>query len=404
MGYGPGRFLLVLMLSTWFLGGCTAGGPGPTPSPAPPGATEPLERTILHFMEDGATSVVVQVRWPGGEWSKAYGVRNLDTNDPARPQDRYAAASVTQSMVAAEVLKLVDEKRLELDGPVNADLARLVPALKPPGDVTVRELLNHTSGLPDFRDALYRELPVRDVLKTGLTSGQGLKLAAGIPWQSFNKGFFNYSESNYLALALLIEDRRGKPLPEVLQEDIFTVLGLGRTSLGKTSLGKPDRPTLDILHGYVTVGGSREDVTGAEYLVGSPAGGLVSTTADTNGFYRALLSGRLLPQALVAEMKNTGLGNHGLGLQRFSIGCASGYRFGQTGDVAGYLTSSVNSADGGTQVAMAMALPPMPADTDTAAVASRVGLYSSQMVSASQETLDKFCPDSGGGRPPSGRE
>ncbi|MFJ4207796.1 serine hydrolase domain-containing protein [Paenarthrobacter sp. NPDC089675] len=399
MGYGPGRFLLVLMLSTWFLGGCTAGAPGPTPSPAPPGTTEPLERTILHFMEEGATSVVVQVRWPGGEWSKAYGVRDLDTNDPARPQDRYTAASVTQSMVAAEVLKLVDEKRLELDRPVNADLARLVPALKPPGDVTVRELLNHTSGLPDFRDALYRDLPVRDVLEKQLTPGQGLMLAAKLPWQSFNKGFFNYSESNYLALGLLIEDVRGKPLAEVLQQDIFTALGLGRTSLGKQ-----DRQARDNLHGYVTVGASREDVTQAEYLVGSPAGGLVSTTADTNGFYRALLSGRLLPQPLLAEMKNTGLGSHGLGLQRFSISCASGYRFGQTGDVAGYLTSSVNSADGGTQVAMAMALPPMPADTDAAEVAGRVGLYSSQMVSASQETLDKFCPDSSGGRPSTGRE
>ncbi|MFJ4025955.1 serine hydrolase domain-containing protein [Paenarthrobacter sp. NPDC089989] len=381
------RLLLALCLSLWFLGGCTAGPPEPSPLPAPaPGTTDPLERTVLHFLEDGVTSVVVQVRWPGGEWSKAYGVRNLSTNDPARPLDRFAAGSVTKSMVAAEVLKLVAERRLSLDGPVNDALLRVAPELKPPGVVTVRELLNHTSGLPDFGHELLQSLSVRDALQSRVGMQEGLRLAAQLPWESFNKGFFNYSESNYLVLGLLIEDARSKPLGKVLQDDLFQPLGLARTSLAE-----PDRLARDNLHGYVLDGSDRVDVTQVESLVGSPAGGVVSTTADINDFYRSLLSGRVVSPGLVKEMKQTGLGNYGLGLQRFSVGCAADHRYGHTSSVPGYLSASISTDDGGSQVTIGLALPPLPADPDDAAVNRRVGLYSAQMVSAAQETLDHLC-------------
>jgi D-alanyl-D-alanine carboxypeptidase len=309
--------------------------------------------------------------------------------------DRFSAGTITQSMVAAEVLKLVDRKLLTLDQPVNAPLKRLVPALRPPGEVTVRELLNHTSGLPDFRGALQ----ANQAPEPGLTLVQGLGLAAGLPWEPFNKGFFNYSESNYLALGLLIEHVRSQPLQEVLREDLFTPLGLD-----KTSLGEPDRTVQDRLHGYVMAASARVDATHAGYIAGSPADGLVSTTADINKFYRRLLSGQFLPPGLLAAMEDTGLGSHGLGLQRFSIGCSAGYRFGQAGSVGGYLASSISSDDGASQVSMAVTLPPLPADVDAGAAASRAGLYASQMVSASQETLDKFCPYTAGSTSPTVRE
>ncbi|MFK0000899.1 serine hydrolase domain-containing protein [Paenarthrobacter sp. NPDC090522] len=380
-----GRFLLALCLSLWFLGGCTAGPPEPSPLPAPaPGTTDSLERTVLHFLEDGVTSVVVQVRWPGGEWSKAYGVRNLSTNDPARPLDRFPAGGLTQSMVAAEVLKLVDEHRLSLDGPINDALARVAPELKPPGVVTLRQLLNHTSGLPDFSDESFRGSRAGGTLQAHISSQDGLRLAARLPWESFNTGFFNYSESNYLALGLLIEDARSRPLDEILQNDLFRPMGME-----KTTLSGPDRGARDNLHGYVMDGNRQVDVTQADYLVGSPAGGVVSTTADINNFYRSLLSGRIASPGLVREMKETGNGNYGLGLQRFSIGCSGEHRYGSTGRVFGYLSASISSDDGGSQVTMGLALPPLPVDDPVAD--RRIGLYASQMVSAAQETLDHLC-------------
>ena len=144
--------------------------PGPAPSSvfATQAATDALEGRVQHFMEGGATSFVVQVRWPGGEWSKAYGVRNLDSKDPARPQDRVSVASITKSMVAVSVLKLVDEGLIGLDDPVNGVLESFRTTLRPPGPITVRQLLNHNSGMPDFGDSEYAG-PLKQVANTRLS-------------------------------------------------------------------------------------------------------------------------------------------------------------------------------------------------------------------------------------------
>jgi D-alanyl-D-alanine carboxypeptidase len=104
-------------------------------------------------MEGGATSFIVQLRCPGGEWPKAYGVRNLDSKDPAQPQDRVSIASITMSMVAVSVLKLVDQGLIGLDDLVNGILDSFRTTLRPPGPITVRQLLNHTSGMPHFVDS-----------------------------------------------------------------------------------------------------------------------------------------------------------------------------------------------------------------------------------------------------------
>ncbi|MDI2035680.1 serine hydrolase domain-containing protein [Paenarthrobacter nitroguajacolicus] len=386
MGKGRLGFLLVLMLSAWFLNGCTAGHPEPSPSPAEgPGPMESMVRTIDHFMADGVVSVVVQVRWPGGEWTNAYGGRSLDNDDPARTQDRFSAGSVTKSMVAAEVLKLVDEGRLSLDDPVEGTLRELAPMLHPPGHVSVRQLLNHTSGMPDFVAPLYTGRSLLSVEGTRLSMLEGLKLAATQAWESRNVGYFNYSNANYLALGLLIENLRHKPLAQALGADIFRPL-----SLDRTSLGEPDRTAGDNLHGYIADDAVEVDVTQAEGLVGSPASGIVSTTEDINDFYRALLGGRLVSAKSLSDMKMTGLGNYGLGLIRSGDGCSAGYRYGHSGDVFGYLTASITSDDGGSQVTMAVALPPLPAEGNTA-VERRVKLYAAQMQSAAQETLDRLC-------------
>jgi D-alanyl-D-alanine carboxypeptidase len=61
------------------------------------------------FMDQGAVAAVVQIRWPDGEWSRAYGVRDRDTKTPAQPTDRVQIASVTKTMTAVAVLKLVDD-------------------------------------------------------------------------------------------------------------------------------------------------------------------------------------------------------------------------------------------------------------------------------------------------------
>jgi D-alanyl-D-alanine carboxypeptidase len=349
--------------------------------------TASLERTIQHFMDVGAVSVVVQIRWPGGEWSKAYGVRSVDTEDRALPQDRFSIGDITESMVAVSVLKLVDDGLIGLDDPVNPVLESFTSTLHPPGPITVRQLLNHTSGLQDFGDERDAMGTPALVANTRFSMQQGLELAAKLPWISRRVGTFSDSSSNYLALGQLIEKLRGKPLGEVLRHDIFEPLKLDGTSFAVL-----DREAPDNLRAYILDGKASVDVTQAEYLFGSPAEGAVSTTGDINDFYRGLLSGRLLTRTGTDEMKKTSSARNGLGLFRWRDGCSSdGFRFGHSGKVYGYLTTSISSADGGSQLTMAMSLPLLQPESEAPYVGRVVGLYASQMESAAQETLDRLC-------------
>jgi hypothetical protein len=88
-------FAVVLAVS-----GCTYTTNDATPSPTSPNPLAPLEKQVQLFMDQGAVAAVVQVRWPEDEWSKAYGMRDLDSKTPAQPTDRVQVASVTKTMTA----------------------------------------------------------------------------------------------------------------------------------------------------------------------------------------------------------------------------------------------------------------------------------------------------------------
>ena len=381
---GAAVFSAVLVVG---VSGCVTAPPRPAPSSvfATQAATDSLERRVQHFMDGGATSFVAQVRWPGGEWSKAYGVRNMVSKDPAQPQDRVSIASITKSMVAVSVLKLVDQGLIGLDDPVNGVLESFRTTLRPPGPITVRQLLNHNSGMPDFGDSEYAAGPLKQVANTRLSMQRGLELAATLPWESKNVDRFAYSNSNYLALGQLIEKLRGRPVADVLNQDIFGPLGLQHTSLAE-----PDRGAPDNIHAYILDGGERVDVTQPEVLVGSPAAGVISTTQDVNNFYRALLRGQLLSPAMLEEMKKkTEFWDYGLGLRRFPDACSGDFRYGHPGSAFGYISISITSADGGSQITMTMTMPPRP--WNDPATARRVDLLETQMEQAAQETLDHLC-------------
>jgi D-alanyl-D-alanine carboxypeptidase len=113
------------------------------------------------FIDQGAVAVIADIRWPGGSWSRAYGVRDLDSNQPVQPDDFVSVASVTKSMTAVSVMKLVDEGLIGLDEPVNDILGSFTTVLRPPGPITVRQLLSHTSGMPTFQQV--NEKSIQDV-------------------------------------------------------------------------------------------------------------------------------------------------------------------------------------------------------------------------------------------------
>ncbi|NUS35268.1 MAG: beta-lactamase family protein [Pseudarthrobacter sp.] len=357
------------------------------PQPAEPAALEPLVQQIQLFLDQGAISAVVQVRWPGGEWSGAYGVRDLGSLAPARATDRVQIASVTKTMTAVAVLKLVDDHLIGLDDPVNDVIPEFKTALQPPGPITVRQLLSHTSGLPEVNDALPRDIDFRPMLSRTFTMEQGLRAAGKLPWPAFNVGLFHYSNTNYLALGLLVQGLRNKPFVQVMREDVFTPLGLKNTSLDRLDPG-----AADLLHGYVTLHGDRVDTTDNAFVAGSPASGAVSTVGDMNLFMAGLLQGRAVSATSLREMKTSpGFGPYGLGLWRFADQCSAASRQEGIGSFWDFQSVAVSSGDGRYQAAMTVTTPPMPSEFEDASTADRRDLLNGQIESTLNEALDRLC-------------
>lgn len=371
------------------LSACTGEIPAPPPSfGATPAPTDSLDFTMRSFMNQGALAVVAEVRWPGGTWSRAYGVRDLETGQPATTDDRVSVASVTKSMTAVAVLKLVDDGLIGLDDPVNGLLDSFATVLRPPGSITVRQLLAHTSGMPSFQEA--NEKSIDDVARAfseNMSTQRGLELTAALPWDAKDVGSFRYSDSNYLALGQLLEKLRGKPFAQVLRDDVINRLGLEDTSIDQAVRGEPD-----MIHGYITLRGERLDVTQPPADLGSPAFGAISTMHDVNDFFEALFRGDLVSDTAVKEMTTTGsFPYYGLGLWKWHQGCTEDHRYGGQGAFPSYRTTAISSTDGQQQATMMLVPPPIPTSLEDPASENKLRLWDGQMASALQETLDRLC-------------
>jgi D-alanyl-D-alanine carboxypeptidase len=336
---------------------------GCTPAPQPTGPRSPTTLNVTTSLDEfankmrdaGAPAVLVQAKMRGEEWSKAYGVRSLESEEPARISDRVWVGSVTKSFVAVSVLKLVAEGRLGLEDHVSQILPEVGSLLRPPEQVTVRQLLQHRSGMPDYVIPMLQQGSLREVFDTPLSHTERLALAGTQKWERKLAQGFEYSNSNYVALGMIVERLRARPIGDVLRTDIVEPLNLKGTAMTQSGPAPGD-----MVRGYITVFGERRDVSSIEMLVGSPDGGLISTVGDLNTFYSALLRGQLLPLALVAEMQSPLYARYGLGIGRWNDTCTNNFYYGHGGDLPGYGTFSVSSADGSRQVSMSLTHPPGP--------------------------------------------
>jgi D-alanyl-D-alanine carboxypeptidase len=107
-----------------------------------------------------------------------------------------------------------------------------------------------------------------------------------------------YSNTNYLALGLLVQALRYKPFVQVMREEVLEPFGLKNTSLDRLDLHETG-----LLHGYVALRGARVDITDNAFAAGSPAAGAVSTMADVNDFMAGLFQGRAVSAGSLREMK-----------------------------------------------------------------------------------------------------
>lgn len=157
---------------------------------------------------------------------------------------------------------------------------------------------------------------------------------------------FRYSNTNYIVIGLLIEHVTGRSYGTEIRDRILVPLGLTSTTVPGDDSGIP-HPALTA---YRTIDGERTEVTRMNPSLDWAAGEMLSTTADLERFFTALLSGRLTTAHTLAEMRRTvsmgGMGFHyGLGLQRFDPPCGDSV-WGHGGELLGYVSYAFRSDDG----------------------------------------------------------
>ncbi|NNJ12788.1 beta-lactamase family protein [Chloroflexales bacterium ZM16-3] len=288
---------LLMLLMLIALPTAPAAARSPTALPAASTLGPDLVADLDHLIEaaradTGAPGALIAVALPNGDvYRSARGVADSTTGTPLTPDARVRVGSITKPFVAAVALQLVQEGWLLLDHSV----AHWLPGLVPGGEqITVRQLLSHTSGVPDYLtdDLIARahqhpdhQWTPQELVAEALHHPQ--LFAPGAP------GRWAYSNTNYILLGLIIEQVTHHTLEQELQQRIITPLGLSGTALSP-----PSADPGDIAHGY----GGGEDRTALNMSVAWAAGGLSATVTDLTRFTQGLVWGALLQPATLNRM------------------------------------------------------------------------------------------------------
>ncbi len=340
----PSRLAAALALAASLLPAATAAAHPTTPA---------VEQALDRVVAAGAPGAIALA---DGHVSVS-GVADLGSRRPLRADHRIRIGSVTKSFVAVVALQLVGEGRLRLDDTVGARL----PGVLPYADgVTLRQLLDHTSGVPDDVPAVLREVLFGDPLRVwtpgqliGLAGDAGLRFPAGAGWA--------YSNTDYVLAALMIERASGHSLERELADRILRPLHLHHTSFPVRAAALPAPASrgysLDLDGQGRPQPGRLRDVSEYSPSFGWGSGNGVSTVRDLARFYRALLDGRLLSPSLRQEALttvDTGRPGRRYGLGVEQLLTPRGTLVGHDGDIVGFSVRVRSSMDGRQQAIVAV--------------------------------------------------
>lgn len=254
-----------------------------------------------------APAILIEAWRDGLSVQDSYGVSDLETRTPAQAGQVYEIGSQTKMMTSVMVLQMVAEGKMDLDSPLSDYLPEVVlEGVANADQVTLRQLLSNTSGIPDYDEVLGDSgLPemIEQILSDPsgeLTREELLSIAKLQPATSAPGTVYEYSNTNFLLLGMAIEAVSGNTLAEEMQARIFEPTGMVSTSMKSAGVSG------DLLHSYTQnpLDGSTIDVTDIRIDLGAE-GGVVSSTEDMIRFMNALLvSKTLLPAEQLAEMTN----------------------------------------------------------------------------------------------------
>ncbi|KAF2780092.1 serine hydrolase domain-containing protein [Streptomyces sp. OM5714] len=333
------------------------------PAPAAPAVAPPVtdghdatRRALEAAVADGVPGVTATARDGHRTWSGTAGVGDLRTGGPRSERDRYRVGSITKTFVATVVLQLEAEGRLSLDDTVDEWLPGVVEGNGNDGKrITLRRLLNHTSGIYNVTsdEGFARTYFTRDGFfqhRYDTVSPRQLVAIATAHEPDFAPGTdWSYSNTNYILAGMVIEKATGRPYGDEVRRRIIAPLKLRATSVPgtRTTLPRPSSRAYSKLDGTVT--DPTYDVTRLNPSLAGSAGEMISSSADLNRFYSALLRGRLLPAKQLAEMTTTVPAmpgaSYGLGLIKRRLDCGVTV-WGHSGGIHGSSSEAVTTRDG----------------------------------------------------------
>ena len=343
------------------------GAAGGAASAAPSkGEAESLKSRAQGLVEAGYPAALAAVTDSKGESAGvAVGKGNLETGQAPPMDGEVRVGSNTKTFVAVVVMQLVQEGKVGLDEPIETYLPGLIKGEGIDGSrITVRQLLQHTSGLPDFDETLFGTTDVFQYRHHYVTPRDVLDSALSKPAQFEPGAQWKYTNTNYIVLGMLIERVSQRPVGEQIDERIVKKLGLSHTYFPA-----PGEEKIRGTHpqGYhLSAGGKLEDITEMDPFWAWAAGAMISTPSELNTFFQAVFDGRLLTQSSIDEMKK-GVDTdkagvvYGLGLIGRSLSCG-GTAWGHGGDIAGYHTRGGVGPDGTAVTVAVTALPSAIAD------------------------------------------
>lgn len=290
-----------------------------------------LEATMTAAGAPGAIAGV----WQGNRsWVVARGNADVATGAPMQLDDHFRIASNTKAVVATVVLELAGQGRLHLSDPVS----RYVSGVPNGQNITIRDLLQHTSGLPNYTDAAFQAQIFAQPTRRYTTSQL---LALAFTHTSGPLGQFAYSNTNYLLLGEVIQKITHQPLSAALAEGVFDPLGLTQTAY-------PAGPQLvpPYAHGFVseTPGAPLTDITALSPTIAGAAGAITSDLADLRTLATAIGDGTLLTAATQQQRLSTVAIPGSPAYVRYGLGLIVMNDFyGHNGEIPGFISVMMRS-------------------------------------------------------------
>jgi D-alanyl-D-alanine carboxypeptidase len=305
-------------------------------------------------------AALITVDGDGEVQRAASGMADLRTGRPMEAALHFRAGSVTKAFVATTVLALASSERLALSDTVE----RWLPGILPYGEnVTLRQLLNHTAGVPNYPASVWQAMYTTPEGRfRSWTPRQLVALVADQPPTHPPGARWSYSNVGYCVLGLVVEAATDDSLRAALDRLIFEPLSLRHTTypVHETDIPSPSAagysppigPNLEVGEGPL------DDVTELNPSLAGPAGAVISNLPDLCEFHRALLGGRLLPSSLLREMLTTVPVPpeslplplyHANGLGLVEVETPDGPMIASFGGILGYLSAILSTPDGSRQ-------------------------------------------------------